>query len=214
MNKSFAVLGLGIYGSKLTQTLVESGAEVLVADIDKDKVKQFADIVDTAIVADLSSEEAIRALGIGDMDVVVICMGEKLENSILCAMIAKELGVPKVMAKATSRRMGEILKKIGVDEVIFPEEEAAFRTAKRLVSQNFLDYYDLDDNLCLVNMKPKAEWVGKSLVELKLRNKYDVTVVAIKEPGGKFEQVDPHKPLEENSLMLMVIHKKNIKKLN
>ena len=214
MNKSFAVLGLGIFGSKLTQTLAESGAEVLIADNDEEKIKQFSDMVDTAIAADLSSEEAIRALGIGDMDVVVICMGEQLETSILCAMVAKELGVPKVMAKASSRRMGEILKKIGVDEVIFPEEEAAFRTAKRLVSQNFLDYYDLDDNLCLVNMKPKDEWVGKSLVELNLRGKYDVNVVAIKEQGGKFEQVDPKKPLTASSLLLLVVHKKNLKKFN
>ena len=214
MSKSFAILGLGRFGCRLTEALHDIGAEILVADNDEEKINRYSDIADTAIVADLANEESVRALGIEEMDVAVICMGESLESSIICAMVAGELGVPKVLAKASNKRMGDILTKIGVNEIIYPEEEAAFRTAKRLMSENFIDYYDLDENLCLISMSPKEEWIGHSLSELNLRGKYSINVIAVKENGGKFTQPDPKRSIGKSAQMMVVAEKKNLKKLN
>lgn len=214
MKHSFAILGLGRFGRKVADGLIEGGADILVADRDEEVIREYSGRVTSAIVAELSDEKALRSMGIGSVDVVIVAMGENLEASILSCMVAKEAGASKVIAKASSRRMGEILLKVGADEIIFPEEESAFRTAKRLISNNFLDYYELEDNLCLVEIAPKAEWVGKTLRELNLRNVYRVNVVAIREESKMISHIDSDIPIKSDSRMLMVMEKKDLKKLD
>ncbi len=213
MNRSFAVLGLGKSGRAVARELAENGAEVIVADKSEELVNSMADDVTVAMIADLTSAEAIKGLGISNVDVVVVTMALSLEASIMSVMVAKELGVPHVVAKAKSKRMGEILSKVGADEIVFPEKEAGKALSKKLLSEDFLDYFDISDDLCILEMRPKDEWVGKNLIELDLRKKYDINVAAITVDGKMKASIDPHMVLTKESSLLIITSKKNYKKL-
>lgn len=198
MKKSIAVLGLGRFGQFLTAELSRNGADVLIADADEETVHRFANQVSCAVKADLTDPEVIRGLGFSGVDTVVVSMGSSLDASIMCVMVAKELGVPYVIAKAASLRMGEILRRVGADEIIYPEKESAELTAKRLLSSDFLEFFDLGSELCVFSMKPKKEWVGKTLRELKLRDRCQLNVMAIRENGVTSATMDPDQPLIAN----------------
>ena len=147
------------------------------------------------------------------MDVVIICMGQSLGPSVMCTMVAKELGVPLVIAKATSKQMEAILYKVGADKVINIEEDAAYRAARRFLSENFLDYFDFGDNLAIVDLYPRSEWVGKNLKELHLREKYNINVIAVKSDNEMSSHIDPMLPLTSDSRLVVVGDKKDISKL-
>lgn len=205
MKKTYAIMGMGRFGQFLTQELTKNGADVLIADSNREIVDQFSGIVSDAVVADLSSPESIRSIGLNGIDVVVVTMGSSLESSIMCVMIAKELGVPRVIAKAASERMGEILRRVGADEIVYPEKESALQAAHRLQSETILDYFDLGDDLCVMSIRPKAEWIGKTLSELKLRNRYQINVVALRDQNGKLNAgIDPNKPLSKDVQLLVL----------
>ena len=210
--KSIAVLGLGKYGKAVADALMEGGAEVMVVDNNEDLVDRYSDRVTYALIADLSDAKAVAGLGIGNMDAVVVCMAMDLEASIISIMVAKEQGVPLVIAKARSRRMGEILTKIGADQIVYPEEESGNRTARKLITSDFLEFFDLSDDLCLIEMKPKDAWVGQSLKALNLRGKFGINVVAIRNKERVNAVINPDRPLEKEDSLLMVVNKEDVKK--
>lgn len=215
MDKSIAVLGMGRFGRYIAEQLSFYGADLMIVDGDSETVNQLSSLASTAVSADLTDTDAIKALGLADMDIVVVTMGSSLEASVMCTMIAKELGVPRVIAKAASDRMGEILKRVGADEIIYPEKEVAFSTARKILSSNFLEYYNLDDDLCVVRMKPRAEWVGKTLANLRLRNQYDVNVVTIQQKNAPLStSPDPNLPIAEDATLLVVAKKKDLRHLS
>ncbi|RKM56110.1 TrkA family potassium uptake protein [Butyrivibrio sp. CB08] len=211
--RSFAIFGLGKFGQAVADKLIESGADVMVVDNDPDIIEAYSAKATSAIEADLTDPAAIKALGISNIDCAVVAMGMSLESSIMCTMVSKESGVKWVVAKASNERMGTVLSKIGADEVIFPEEESGIRTARGLIASNFLEYFEVSEDICLIEMLPKEKWVGKSLKELNLRQKYGVNVVAIKD-GVVKEYVDPDVPLKAKEALLMLIHKNNLPKLD
>lgn len=213
MIKSVAVLGLGKFGQKMAETLYKNGVDVIVADENEEIINHFSSKSTMAQVADLMDEESLKSLGLSNVDTVVICMARHVEASLMCAMVAKELGVKYVLAKASTKRMEDILYKVGCDKVINIEEEAAIREARKLISTDFIDYFDLGDNLCIINMKPKSSWIGKNLKELNLREKYNVNVVAVKESNGLSSHINPDMPLAEDSTLLLVTDKNNLRKL-
>ena len=213
MKKSIAVLGLGKYGMSLAQSMYEFGSDVLIVDIDEDKLKECANFATSAICADLSNEEEVKGLGLKDFDVVVTAMGGNLAASIMSVAVAKELEVPLIVAKSSTDRMTSILKKIGADKVIVPEENGGQQSARILSSNTFLDYFQVDDSLCMVEMKPLEKWVGKNLVELNIRKKYKVNVVAIKE-NGHWKVIDPQQPLLAESELLIVAESEYLKRID
>ena len=144
------------------------------------------------------------------MDKVVVAMGSDLTSSIMAVMVAKEIGVPYVMAKASDERMGAILTKVGADKIIYPEEESGFRTARVLASESFIDYFDIAGTLCVLEMKPKPEWIGKNLIELNLRSNYKMNVIAIKDKSGTSSSIDPNKPLDADAELFVVVDKKDL----
>ncbi|SFG41401.1 trk system potassium uptake protein TrkA [Lachnospiraceae bacterium C7] len=214
MNKSIAILGMGQFGSYIAEELSDNGADVLIADKNEEIINQYADKVSYAMTAELSDPKAIEAIGLSNMDVVVVAMGDSLESSIMCVMVAKEEGVPYVIAKASSERMGEILKKVGADEVIYAEKESARSNARKIMSSNFLEFFDLGDDLCVVSMRPLSRWVGKTLSELRLRNKYKINVVAVKKNKSANADINPEDPIEADSQLLIITQKNNLDKLN
>ena len=209
---SFVVFGLGKFGQAVADKLVESGADVMVVDNDEDVIESYSAKATSAIIADLTDPAAIKALGISNIDCAVVAMGMSLEASIMCTMVAKECGVKWVVAKAGNERMGSVLSQIGADEVIYPEEESGIRTARSLLVSNFLEYFEVSDEICLIEMLPKEKWVGKSLKELDLRKKYGINVIGIKD-GVINEYVDPDRPLKAQEALLLLIHKKNLARL-
>lgn len=213
MKKSFAVLGLGKFGMSLVRSLNNLGAEVLAVDQNEALVKEIANSCSEAVCADLTNEENLNALGLKDMDVVVVAIGRSLEANILAVAEAKEQGVPLVVAKSTSERMTTILRMIGADKVIMPEEYAGNRTAMVLASETMLDYFLVDENLCMIEMKPLSSWVGKSVIELNIRKVYQANVLAEKSEGGSWVMVDPEQPLKAESELLIMVEKKDLEKL-
>ena len=162
MAKSIAVLGLGKFGMSLVRSLNEMGADVMAVDKVETYVQEIANYCSTAICADLANEEDLNKLGLKEMDIVVCAMGESLEASILSVAVAKEQGVPLIVAKSSSARMSSILRKVGANRVIMPEEYAGARSAAMLVSESVLDYFELGSRLSMIEMAPLNEWIGKS----------------------------------------------------
>ena len=213
MKKSIAVLGMGRFGINLATSLYDMGSDVMVADKNPEIIDKLSDKVTYAMNADLSDADALKGLGLEDMDVVVVAMGSDLTASIMSVMIAKEAGVKLVLAKASDERMGEILLKVGADRILQPEEEGGRRCARVLTSDSFLEFFNVDDNLGILEMRPKDDWVGKNLIELNLREKYHVNVVAIRDNDKMRAFIDPTKPLEADTDLLVVVEKNDIKKL-
>lgn len=211
--KSIAVLGLGKYGRSLARNLYNLGADVLAVDSDPDVVAEFTANSTSSIKANLNNEDEVLALGLMNMDIVVTAMGSNLAASIMCVSVAKEQGVPLVIAKSDSNRMASILKKVGADRVIDPEEEGGARSARILVSSYLNECFKLDENLNLLEMVPMSEWVGHSLNELDLRKTMNINVVAMRKKGGLWHFVEPDVILEEDMNLLIVMERETLKKI-
>ena len=212
MKKSVAVLGLGKYGRSLAEGLFMLGADVLAVDQNKKVIEEFAGKCTSAVCADLSDEEAVASIGLKNMDIVVVAMGRSLSASIMSVAVAKEQGVPVVVAKSSSERMSAILLKVGADKILDPEGEGGMRSARILLSQSFRDFFELDENMYMVELIVKKEWVGKNLIELDLRHKMNLNVVATKEAGNPWRFVDPRTPFTDDSVLLVVMEKKDMNK--
>lgn len=213
MDKSFAVFGLGRFGASVALALADAGAEVMVVDNNPENISEISDQVTCAITADLTEPDVIKNLGISNMDAVLVAMSQDLEASIMCVMVSKELGVPFVLAKAKDVRMGDILTRIGADKIIYPEFETGIRTARKLISSDFLEFFDLSEKMSMIEMLPKESWVGHSLKELNLRQKYNINVIAVKHNNEISAVLDPDEPLKKDSPLLITVEKKNLKKL-
>ena len=214
MRKSIAVLGMGRFGQYLVQELLKNGADVMIADGDRKIVESFAPRVSDAVVTELTNPDAIRQIGLEGMDAVIVAMGSSLEASIMCVMVAKELGVKRVVAKAASERMGDVLRRVGADEIVYPEHESAVQTARKMLSDSFLDFLQLDDDVCVIRMEPHREWLGKTLKELRLRNRYGINVVAMQEDDGTINaRIDPDRKLTDKDQLLVLGDVRDLGKL-
>lgn len=213
MKKSIAVLGLGKYGISLAQNMYEMGSDVLIVDMDEDRLKDVAEFSTSAVCADLTDEDEVEALGLKNMDIVAVAMGGNLEASIMSVAVAKEQGVPLIVAKSSSDRMTSILKKIGADKVIIPEEYGGQQSARILASDTFLDYFQVDKTLSMVDMNPLKKWVGKNLMELNIRKNYNVNIIAVKE-DEHWKIIDPNRIMNADDELLIVAEKDDLNKLN
>lgn len=215
MKKTLAVLGLGKYGVSLAKNMYEMGADVLIVDNDPDKLKEMKDYCTAAVCADLTNEDEVAMLGLKNMDIVAIAMGRNLSASIMSVAVAKEQEVPLIVAKSSSDRMSKILKKIGADKIIVPEEYGGEQSARILASDTFLDYFNVDENLCIVEMLPMPKWIGKNVIELNLRKNYKINVIAFKNPeSGNWHTLDPHSPLQKENELLIVLERDQLYRIN
>ena len=202
--QSFAVFGLGRYGTALAKELVQSGADVLAVDSDKDIVNSVVQDIPLTKCADVTDPEVIKQLGIANVDVVVIAMATNLEASVMATMLCKEAGVKTVIAKCGNEMECKILSKIGADQVIFPEKESGLRLAKKLVNFGLVDLVELSKDASLFELKVRPEWVGKSLIELNLRKKYGFNVVAIFENEEVNTYIAPDRPLDDSMRLIAI----------
>ena len=178
--RQFAVIGLGRFGSAMATTLAELGQDVIGIDGDAERVRQLADTITQAVELDATDERALRSVGIQDIDVAVVSIGENIESSLLVVMQLHELAVKTIVAKAVTPLHGKILEKLGVSRVIFPEREMAVRIAHGLVMPNVIDYIGLSRDFSIVEVPAPELFIGRTLKQLELRPKYGLTLIAIK----------------------------------
>ena len=213
IKKTYAVFGLGRYGVAVAKELVLSGAEVIAVDLDEKIVNEAADQLPICKCADITDPDVIRQLGIANVDVVIVAMAGNLEASVLAITLCKEIGVETVIAKCASEMHRKIFTRVGADKVVFPENESGTRLAKNLLSSGFVDMVSLAKNVSMIELDMKPEWVGKNLIQLNLRKKYSVNVVAIRKGDSVSVDIDPNALLEARDKLIVIANTAKLSKL-
>lgn len=185
-NMQYVVFGLGRFGTEIVRNLTNADCEVLAVDIKEDRVNAVINMATHAVVADITDENVLKDLGIESFDVAVIAVGTNVQSSILCAMSCKELGVKKVVAKANSARHAAILEKLGVDKIIIPEADSAQRMVALLLNPELNDITELAGGYSIAELSVPEEWIGKKLVDIDVRKKYNVNVLLILNENATF----------------------------
>ena len=213
MKKIYAVFGLGRYGIAVARELVTNGVEVIAVDSDEKIVNAAADELPICKCADITDPEVIRQLGISNVDVVIVAMASNLEASVMAVTLCKEIGVKTVIAKCANEMHQKILTRVGADKVVFPENESGIRLAKNLLSSGFVDMVSLAKNVSIIELSVKPEWIGKNLIELNLRKKYSINVVAVRRGESVSADVDPQEPLKEQDKLIVIANTEKLAKL-
>ena len=213
MKKSYAVFGLGRYGIAVATELADNGAEVIAVDCDERIVNAAAAELPICKCADITDPEVIRQLGISNVDVVIIAMANNLEASVMAVTLCKEIGVKTVIAKCANEMHQKILSRVGADKVVFPENESGIRLAKNLLSSGFVDMVSLAKNVSMIELDVKPEWRGKNLIELNLRKKYSINVVALRRGDMVSVDIDPHEPLTDRVKLIVIANAEKLSKL-
>lgn len=211
--RTYAVFGLSSYGWAVAKELVDNGAEVLAVDNDAELINAAITEIPFCKCADVTDPEVIKQLGIENIDVVIIAMANNLEASVMATMLCKEAGVYTVIAKCSDEMHRKILKKVGADRVVFPEKESGTRMAKNILSAGFVDIMELSEDVSVLEMDVKPEWEGKTLLELNLRKKYAINVVAIRQNEEVCINIDPEKPLDGTMNLIVIAHTETLSKL-
>lgn len=210
MKKQYAVIGLGRFGSSIVNTLVEAGNEVLAIDSNERRVNELEDAATHAVIADATDEEVLKAIGIRNIDTVIVAIGNDIQASILTVLVLKELGVNKVVVKALNKRHGQVLEKVGADWVVFPEWDMGERVAHQLMLPNVLNFIELAKDHNIEEIKVPPSMSGKSLKELDIRAKLNLNVIAIKSKGRINISPSPDEIVQEGDGLVMIGEKINL----
>jgi len=213
IHKTYAVFGLGRYGRAVAAELAAAGAEVLAVDRNQMLVNSAAATIPLCKCADFTDPEVYDLLGIGNLDVVIIATGGHLEASVMAVMLCKEAGVPTVIVKCANETHGKILEKVGADQTIIPEQESGARLAKNLLSSGFVDMVELTDSVSLLELEVRPEWIGKTLIDLNLRKKYGINVVALKQGADISVAVDPTAAFTAEQKLVVIADTDKLRKL-
>lgn len=199
----FAVIGLGRFGTAVAKTLFEEGEEVLVVDSREENVLRAEEFSTHAVMADASDERALRALGIENFDAVIIALSGNVEASVMSVLACKELGVKKIIAKAQSLKHKAVLERIGADEVVIPEMEMGEKMGALLANPLLHDIMMISNKYSIIEMNLPEEWEGKSLIELDLRKRFDVNVLAVERGSDVLVNIAAEEPLREGDTLLV-----------
>jgi trk system potassium uptake protein TrkA len=213
----FAVIGLGHFGFFALRALYESGKDVIAIDLDSNAVRAAAEFARDAVTADATDPAALVSLGMAEVDVAILSLGERMDIISLAALHLKEIGVPYIAVKALSEEHGRILKALGVHEVVHPEKDSATRLAHRLARQDVLEYLPLLPGYSIVEIKAPAEFIGKSLRELALRNRLEVQLIALHRGSGAERQIKivprAEDIIEEGDLLILLGEDRDLDRL-
>ena len=224
MKKTYIVIGLGRFGSAVAQRLYELGSEVLAIDLRPELVQKMESRVTCAAVCDARDEDALRTLGVRNYDCAIVAIGGDgtfrgaqalskyginviggdLATSVVATLNLKELGVQRVVCKATDETQRRALEKIGADHVVVPERESGIKLAQSLTSSSILDFIELSPDCGIAELQTPSEWCGKSIRELDIRAKYGVNVIAVRENGKVHVTVDANRPLNEHITLVLL----------
>lgn len=201
----FAVIGLGRFGSNVARALYERGEEVVAMDRDPERVHEIRPFSSQALLADVRDREALVQAGVGEADAAIVSVGQEMEASILVTLYLKELGVKKIIAKATTLDHAKVLRRLGASEVVFPERDMAYRLAERLATPNVFERFAVSEGVTAAELAAPAAIVGQTLKEAALRAKYGVTAVAIRKAGNQvIAAPDGSERLDEGDVLMVI----------
>lgn len=212
--QQYAVIGLGRFGSSIARRLHEAGQEVLGIDVSEERVEDAELFVTHAVVADSTEERALTSIGIGNFDCVIVAIGNDMQASILTVMLLKNLGINKIIAKALDKRHGQVLEHIGADWIIYPERDMGERVANQLLSPNMLNYIELSKEYNIEESVIPSRMAGKSLRDLDIRAKYNVSVIAIVRGGEIIISPSPDQIIHKGDLLVMIGHREDLYKFS
>lgn len=205
---------MGRFGISLAMKLVEAGQDVLAIDNSEDRIQEVEHYFTHAVVADASDEKALTSLGIRNFDSVIVAIGSDIQASILTAMLLAHLGVENIIAKAINERHGQVLEKIGVKWIVYPEKDMGERVANQILSPNVLNYIEISKQHSIEEVKLPESMVGKNLKELNLRAKYNVNVIAIERSGDVIVSMNPDEALQKGDFLIIIGNRKDLAKFS
>lgn len=210
--KNFLVIGLGEFGKSVAKTLYSNNATVLVIDAKENLIKQALNegIIEEAIILDATDEIALKKVVRDDFDTAFVSVGDNIQASILITLQLKELGVKNIICKAVNHTQEKVLYKIGATQVIFPEESMGEKVAYSVLRPTIIDYFKFAEDYFIYEVKVPKTYVGKSLMELNLRHKYEINILAVKHSDGKMDVTpDPNIKLNKDDL-LIILSRENV----
>ncbi|WML48938.1 TrkA family potassium uptake protein [Neobacillus sp. PS3-34] len=208
--QNFAVIGLGRFGVSVAQELNDAGHDVMGLDISEDRVEDAEEFVTHALVADSTEEEALKSVGIRNFDCVIVAIGNDMQSSILTVLLLKELGVEKVIAKALNKHHGKVLEKVGADWIIYPERDMGQRVARQLLSPNVLNFIELSQDYNIEEIKIPLSMTNKSLRDLDLRAKYNVSAIAIVRNGDIIISPSPDQVIRREDILVVIGNREDL----
>ena len=213
--KSFTVIGLGIFGSAVAKTLARAGMDVIAIDRSMPAVENIADTIDNAVRANATDIEQLKEAGVPSTDVAVLAMGSHLEDSIVTILNLKELGIKEIIVKANNNNYKYVFEKIGATRVIQPEKEMGIKSGLMIMSPNIRDLIQLDDRYAIVEIATPSLWQNHSLEELRLRAKYGINVIGLRENehSNLNMMIDASGPLSPGTILVMIVERKKFDKL-
>ncbi len=212
--KSFCIIGMGRFGQSLAMCLTRKRHQVLILDDDEDDINAIADYVTDAAYGDLTNEKFLRNSGVANYECAIVAISGKLNDSIIITLLLKDMGIPKVVVRADSDMDGRVLKKIGADMVVYPEREMGDRLAYVLDKDNVMEYIQFSNEFSIVETPVPKNWIGMNLIELNVRNKYEINVIAVRAANGKMNiSPNPKLPFAEGDAVTIIGSNKAIDKL-
>lgn len=211
--ESYGIVGLGRFGTALATQLAQSGCELLVLDQDEEKIREMRELTDNAYVVSNLEKKTLQDTGIQNCDVAVVCIGSHIDTSILTTLNLVSMGIPTVIAKATSADHGAILEKLGA-QVVYPERDMAVRLANRLENARMLDFVQLSEKINVTKMRVPAQLVGKTVAQADLRARFGLNIMALERQGSVVETVRPDQELYKEDILYLSGSRAGITKLN
>ncbi len=208
--KEFMIIGLGQFGKSLVSTLYNSDVDLLVIDRDSHKLEEIEGMTTQAICADASKQEVLEQFDIKSFDGAIITVGHDMEFSVKTVMHLNEMGMPFIMAKATTDFEGRILTKVGADKIIYPDREVGFRLGKEIASGNYYDALDLSDTHSITELVIPSDWINKSIMDLNLRKSYGFNVLGIRRQDEVIVNPKPDLPLQDEDVLIILGSNKEI----
>lgn len=210
---SYGIIGLGRFGAALAHELALSGADLVVLDRDEEKIREIREYTENAFIVKNLEKKTLEETGIHHCNIVILCIGEQLDVSILTTLNLVSLGIPRVIAKAASAQHGEILEKLGA-EIVYPERDIAVRLARRLEASHVLDYIQLSEKLNISKLVIPEAAVGKTVMEVNFRGKFGVNIIAIENSKTLYESVRPDYVFESGDILFVSGTRDGLNKLS
>jgi trk system potassium uptake protein TrkA len=211
--KSYAVIGMGRFGQSVVKELIRRQADVLVIDNDPERIAKMSKIATHAVTLDSTNVQALKEVGISSIDHVVVAIGKDLQSSILTTLILKDLGVTQVTVKVQDENHEKVVSKLGADDIIQPEQQSGKRLASKIISDNVLDYIDLNESHSFIIINVMEKIVDSTIINLNVRNKFHINIVAIRR-GENIIIPSPDDVLEKTDQLLLVGKNNDLEKFN